>query len=61
MTNETPYTLAQLATILSALDGQRRNPNTKRNALSAIGRKPSRSTSRSRRCSPPPTACSTAE
>ncbi len=38
MTTETPYTLAQLATVLSALDGQRRNPNTKRNALSAIGR-----------------------
>jgi hypothetical protein len=38
MTIETHYSLNQLATVLSALDGQRRNPNTKRNALAAIGR-----------------------
>jgi hypothetical protein len=38
MTIDTHYTLSQLATVLSALDGQRRNPNTKRNALAAIGR-----------------------
>ena len=38
MTIENQYSLNQLATVLSALDGQRRNPNTKRNALAAIGR-----------------------
>ena len=38
MTTEYPYSLAQLAQILSALDGERRNPNTKRNATKAIER-----------------------
>ena len=38
MTTETTYSLAQLAQILSALDNERRNPNTKRNAIKAIER-----------------------
>ena len=38
MTTEYPYSLAQLAQILSALDNERRNPNTKRNAIKAIER-----------------------
>ena len=38
MTTETTYSLAQLAQILSALDNERRNPNTKRNAIKAIDR-----------------------
>lgn len=38
MTTEFPYSLAQLAQILSALDGERRNPNTRRNAIKAIER-----------------------
>ena len=38
MTTETIYSLAQLAQILSALDNERRNPNTKRNAIKAIER-----------------------
>jgi hypothetical protein len=38
MTTDYPYSLAQLAQILSALDGERRNPNTKRNAIKAIER-----------------------
>ena len=38
MTIATRYTHSQLARVLSALDGQRRNPNTKKNALDAIGR-----------------------
>jgi len=38
MTTEFPYSLAQLARILSALDGERRNPNTRRNATRAIER-----------------------
>ena len=38
MTPEYPYSLAQLAQILSALDNERRNPNTKRNAIKAIER-----------------------
>lgn len=38
MTIEYPYTLAQLARILSALENERRNPNTKRNAMKAIER-----------------------
>ncbi len=42
MTIEYPYTLAQLARILSALEGEHRNPNTKRNAIKAIERAASR-------------------
>jgi hypothetical protein len=38
MTTEYPYSLAQLAQILSALEQTRRNPNTKRNAIKAIER-----------------------
>ena len=38
MTTETTYSLAQLAQILSALENERRNPNTKRNAIKAIER-----------------------
>ena len=38
MTTETTYSLAQLAQILSALENERRNPNTKRNASKAIER-----------------------
>jgi hypothetical protein len=38
MTTEFPYSLAQLAQILSALDGERRTPNTKSNATRAIER-----------------------
>ncbi len=38
MTPEYPYSLAQLAQILSALENERRNPNTKRNAIKAIER-----------------------
>ena len=38
MTVEYPFTLAQLAQILSALQNDRRNPNTKRNAIKAIER-----------------------
>ena len=38
MTTDTPYSLAQLAQILSALDNERRNPNTKRNAIKSIER-----------------------
>ena len=38
MTTETTYSLAQLSQILSALDNERRNPNTKRNAIKAIER-----------------------
>ena len=38
MTIEYPYSLAQLAQILSALENERRNPNTKRNAIKAIER-----------------------
>ena len=38
MTVEYPFSLAQLAQILSALENERRNPNTKRNAIKAIAR-----------------------
>src|SRR5512144_2522635 len=38
MTVEYPFSLAQLAQILSALENERRNPNTKRNAIKAIER-----------------------
>ena len=38
MTIEYPFSLAQLAQILSALENERRNPNTKRNAIKAIAR-----------------------
>jgi hypothetical protein len=38
MTIEYPFSLAQLAQILSALENERRNPNTKRNAIRAIER-----------------------
>jgi hypothetical protein len=42
MTTDYSYSLASLAQILSALDGERRNPNTKRNAIKAIERAASR-------------------
>src|SRR6266542_4399910 len=35
---EYPFSLAQLAQILSALENEHRNPNTKRNAIKAIAR-----------------------
>ncbi len=38
MSIEYPFSLAQLAQILSALEHERRNPNTRRNAIKAIGR-----------------------
>ena len=38
MTVEYPFSLAQLAQMLSALENERRNPNTKRNAIKAIER-----------------------
>jgi Protein of unknown function (DUF3489) len=38
MTIEYPFSLAQLAQILSALENARRNPNTKSNAIKAIAR-----------------------
>ena len=38
MSIDYPFTLAQLAQILSALENERRNPNTKRNAIKAIAR-----------------------
>ena len=38
MTVDYPFSLAQLAHILSALENERRNPNTKRNAIKAIER-----------------------
>ncbi len=38
MTVDYPFALAQLAQILSALENERRNPNTKRNAIKAIER-----------------------
>ena len=38
MTIEYPFTLAHLAHILSALENERRNPNTKRNAIKAVAR-----------------------
>jgi hypothetical protein len=38
MTIDYPFSLAQLAQILSALENARRNPNTKRNAIKAIER-----------------------
>ena len=38
MSIDYPFTLAQLAQILSALENERRNPNTKRNAIKAIER-----------------------
>ena len=38
MTVEYRFSLAQLAQILSALENERRNPNTKRNAIKAIER-----------------------
>lgn len=42
MTIEYPYTLAQLARILSALEAEPRNPNTKTNAIKAIERNAAR-------------------
>jgi hypothetical protein len=42
MTTDYSYSLSSLAQILSALDGERRNPNTKRNAIKAIERAASR-------------------
>ena len=56
----TDLSKTQLATILSALDGERRSPANKDAALKAIGRVPSASASPPRRCSPLPPACSTA-
>ena len=50
----------QLNAILSALDGQPRNPNTKDAALRRIGAHAERSASASTTCSPPPPASSTA-
>ncbi len=38
MTIDYPFSLAQLAQILSALENERRNPNTKRNAIRAVER-----------------------
>jgi Protein of unknown function (DUF3489) len=38
MTVDYPFSLAQLARILSALENERRNPNTKRTAIKAIAR-----------------------
>src|SRR5512147_662033 len=38
MSIEYTFSLAQLAQILSALENERRNPNTKRNAIKAIAR-----------------------
>ena len=38
MTVDYPFSLAQLTQILSALENERRNPNTKRNAIKAIER-----------------------
>ena len=38
MTTETSYSLAQLAQILSALESERRNPNSKTTAIKAIER-----------------------
>ena len=38
MTTDTPYSLAQLAQILSALENERRNPNSKTTAIKAIER-----------------------
>ena len=38
MTTKYPFSLVQLAQILSALENERRNPNTKRNAIKAIER-----------------------
>ena len=38
MTIDYPFSLAQLAQVLSALENERRNPNTKRNAIKAIER-----------------------
>lgn len=42
MTTDYSYSLSSLAQILSALDGERRNPNTRRNAIKAIERAASR-------------------
>jgi hypothetical protein len=42
MTVEYTFSLAQLAQILSALENERRNPNTKRNAIRAIERNAAR-------------------
>ena len=42
MTTDYSYSLASMAQILSALEGERRNPNTKRNAIKAIERAASR-------------------
>ncbi len=42
MTTDYSYSLSSLAQILSALEGERRNPNTKRNAIKAIERAASR-------------------
>ena len=38
MTTDTSYSLAQLAQILSALENERRNPNSKTTAIKAIER-----------------------
>ena len=56
MTTEYPYSLAQLAQILSAMENERRNPNTKRNAIKAIERAAAGSAFPPRMCSTPPMA-----
>src|SRR5512147_510817 len=42
MTVEYPFTLAQLGQILSALENERRNPNSKHTAIKAIEREAAR-------------------
>ena len=59
MTTETSYTLAQLVQIVSALEGERRNPNSKATALRASAT-PRRSVFPPRTSSLPPTVCSAA-
>jgi hypothetical protein len=57
MTIEYPFSLAQLAQILGALENERRNPNTRRNAIKAIERNAAQIGLRPRTSSTPPTAC----
>ena len=56
----TDLSKSQLATILSALDGERRSPANKDAAQKVVGRSRSASASPPRRCSPLPLDCSTA-
>ncbi len=60
MTTDYSYSLSSLAQILSALEGERRNPNTKRNAIKAIERAAAGSASTATTSSMPPTGCSAA-